>query len=103
MRDAREVGSGPAALAALASSAPSAMLLDIGMPGMNGYELARAIRQLCPTARPTLVALSGCVAKRGTASTPREAGFDLHLVKSAELDALQQPLSAVRPAAPQPG
>jgi PAS domain S-box-containing protein len=90
------VGNGPAALEAAGRLAPDVVLLDIGMPGMNGYEVARRLRAL-PAARldrragerpMLLVALTGW----GTAEDrlkSREAGFDAHLTKPVDLDALR--------------
>jgi signal transduction histidine kinase/ActR/RegA family two-component response regulator len=67
---------------------PAIVLLDIGMPGMNGYEVARRIRA-CPALRDVrLVALSGW----GQAEDRRrshDAGFDHHLIKPAGIDELR--------------
>jgi CheY-like chemotaxis protein len=64
------------------------VLLDIGMPGMNGYEVARAIRTRFPQQRATLVALTGWGQEEDRRHA-REAGFEHHLVKPAEIDSLQ--------------
>jgi CheY-like chemotaxis protein len=70
------------------------VLLDIGMPDMNGYEVARAIRTRYPGAPTTLVALTGW-GQEDDRRRAREAGFDHHLVKPAELDALQALLGSL--------
>jgi len=87
-RDGRE------ALEAFAAFQPRVVLLDIGMPDMNGYEVARAIRTRFPGALTTLVALTGW-GQEDDRRRAREAGFDHHLVKPAELDALQALLGSL--------
>ena len=56
---AQSVGDAEAALEFVASSTPLLMLIDIGLPGMNGYELARRLRQLPQLNGATLIALTG--------------------------------------------
>ena len=75
------------ALEALNSYEPSMVLLDIGMPGLDGYEVARAIRKRFPERRTTLVALTGW-GQESDRRKAREAGFDHHLVKPVEIGAL---------------
>lgn len=72
---------------------PSVVLLDIGMPGMDGYEVARRLRALHPNHRAMIVGLSGWGQDRDR-ERGREAGFDHHLVKPADLDQLQALLHA---------
>ena len=84
---------GAEALAAAPGFGPHVMFLDIGMPGMNGYELARAIRQDRQYQGVLLVALTGWGGEDDRART-REAGFDLHLTKPVNLDAVTALLSA---------
>jgi CheY-like chemotaxis protein/anti-sigma regulatory factor (Ser/Thr protein kinase) len=57
--DVTVANDGPSALDAFAASDPAVVLLDIGMPGMDGYEVARALRQRFPERRPTIIALTG--------------------------------------------
>jgi PAS domain S-box-containing protein len=85
---------GPSALEALKTARPSLILLDIGLPGMDGYEVARRIRQMPEFANIMLIALTGWGQEEDRRRT-REAGFDHHLVKPVELDALQGILSSV--------
>jgi two-component system CheB/CheR fusion protein len=68
----------------MAAAAPfDAVLLDIGLPEMNGYDVARAMRQL-PTAHPPLlIAISG-YGRDSDREQARAAGFDHHLVKPAD-------------------
>ena len=71
------------ALGHAAATRPEVVILDIGMPGMTGFELARAIRALDQKPRPLIIAVSGYTAdghiKRGV-----EAGFDFHYPKSID-------------------
>jgi CheY-like chemotaxis protein len=72
--------SGRAALDLGPSVRPAVMLLDLGMPGMNGYQVARAVRGE-PWGRDVfLVAMTGWGQEEDRRRT-REAGFDAHLVK----------------------
>ena len=78
--EVRAVHDGPAALAAVEALRPDVVLLDIGMPGMSGYEVARRLRERPGGAALRLVALTGWGAEDDRRRT-REAGFDHHLVK----------------------
>jgi PAS domain S-box-containing protein len=83
--------SGETALAHAAAAPPEVVLLDLGLPRMDGYEVARRMMQICPSAR--IVALSGY----GQASDKERsagAGFSGHLVKPVDLPALWRLLSA---------
>lgn len=90
--DVLVVRDGPHALEAFASYQPSVVLLDIGMPAMNGYEVARSIRARFPDRAVTLVAVTGW-GQEDDRRRAREAGFDHHLLKPAEIGALQQLLA----------
>jgi CheY-like chemotaxis protein len=74
---------GPAALRAAAAQQPDAVLLDISMPGMDGYQVARSLRA---TFRDRPVLLIAITAHGSDEDRRRceEAGFDLHLVKPAD-------------------
>ncbi|OJW15866.1 MAG: hybrid sensor histidine kinase/response regulator [Planctomycetales bacterium 71-10] len=87
---------GPAAVASARESRPDAVLLDIGLPGMTGYEVARKIREEpgCRDAR--LIAVTGYAQDKDRART-REAGFDDHMAKPVDLDALLAKLEEPRP------
>ncbi|HZI03317.1 MAG TPA: CHASE domain-containing protein [Archangium sp.] len=83
------VHDGRAALERMGAEAPEVIFLDIGLPGMDGYEVARRIRERSDGAGPRLVAVTG----HGQASDrqrSREAGFDAHLVKPVELERVRE-------------
>jgi two-component system, sensor histidine kinase len=91
----RAVNDGRAALAAASLHAPDLAILDIGMPGLNGYEVARRIRAEPWAATTFLVAATGW----GQDSDRRkadEAGFDLHLTKPFDPEQLLQTVAAHR-------
>jgi PAS domain S-box-containing protein len=71
---------GPSALQRLEEFQPTLVLLDLGLPGMDGHELARRIRKLVTIAQPRLVAVTGWGHEQVRAAS-REAGIDEHLVK----------------------
>ncbi len=78
---------GPSAIEAAPRFQPQVMVCDIGLPNMNGYEVARQVRALPNVERPTLIALSG-YGQEEDRRRGREAGFDYHLVKPVEPHAL---------------
>ena len=76
------------ALACLETFAPDVAIIDIGLPGMNGYELAAGIRANRTLPKPLLIALTG-YGQAEDFDRSREAGFDHHFVKPAEIRAIQ--------------
>jgi CheY-like chemotaxis protein len=66
---------------------PEVVLLDIGLPGMDGYEFARQFRALAPTDAVRLVALSGYAQPEDIARAS-EAGFDAHVAKPPDPERL---------------
>jgi CheY-like chemotaxis protein len=78
---------GPAALDKLATFAADVAILDLGLPVMDGFELARRISDTRANPRPRLVALTGYGREADMART-RAAGFDAHLVKPVHVPAL---------------
>lgn len=86
---AEMVHSGPDALEAVEKMQPNVVLLDIGMPGMDGYEVARRIRASGDFKEVTLIALTGWGQEEDRQRT-REAGFDHHLVKPADIVKLKE-------------
>jgi signal transduction histidine kinase len=85
---------GQTALDALGTFHPSIMLLDIGMPEMNGHEVARRVRQLPEGQGITLIALTGWGQEEDRRRSS-QAGFDYHLVKPVGHAALQALLSSL--------
>ena len=83
------------AVAAAASLRPEVVLLDIGLPKLDGYEAARRIRAHNGEKRLLLVALTGWGQDEDRRRTA-QAGFDAHLVKPVEIDALMKLLAACR-------
>ena len=95
--DVQVAHTGPDAVAAAAASRPEAVVLDIGLPGMDGYQVARALRKLTGGRELVLVTVSG-YGQEEDRRRSREAGCDAHLVKPADLTALQQLLAGRPPA-----
>ena len=67
---------------------PDVIILDIGLPSMDGYEVAKRLRRLPETEGALLIALSG-YGQAEDRKKSKEAGFDHHLVKPADMDQLQ--------------
>ncbi len=80
---------GPAALGVLQRYTPDVAFLDVGLPVMDGYELARRIREDRRFARTVLVAVTGYGQRRDRVQA-HEAGFDAHLVKPVDLRAVEE-------------
>ncbi|WP_423600816.1 response regulator [Roseateles sp. MS654] len=78
---------GSAALEAATRQLPQVVLLDIGLPGLDGYEVARRLRGLPGGDRCLLIALTG-YGQQDDRRRAHEAGFDVHLVKPADPDAV---------------
>ena len=83
---------GGAALAMVAQFDPHVVLLDIGLPGMDGFEVARRIRAMPGGQRRRIVALSGW-GPETLGSRITEAGFDSHWLKPVDVDALLHDLT----------
>ena len=99
--DVHVVYNGPDAIEAIRTYRPSVVLLDIGMPGMDGYEVARRIRKLSEPQDVTLIALSGWGQDEDRQRSQR-AGFDYHLVKPADASALESVMISLENGARQP-
>ncbi len=101
LRDALALGghevavayNGPDAIARARELRPEVVLCDIGLPGMDGYQVARAFRADAVLSGTHLVALSG-YALPGDLQRAREGGFDDHLAKPPDLRALEEMLVA---------
>ncbi len=90
--EVRVAFSGPAALEMTKDYSPDVVFLDIGMPGMDGYEVARRLRQQPGLEKVVLAALTGWGQKEDRRRTT-EAGFNHHLVKPPEPKVLERLLS----------
>ncbi len=86
---------GPSAIDAAVEYQPEVILIDIGLPGMNGYEVATRLRQMPPFEQTTLIAITG-YGQADDRRRAREAGFDHHLTKPVFFEHLQQVLSNPR-------
>jgi CheY-like chemotaxis protein len=89
--EVHEASDGPGGMEALRRVRPDVALVDVGLPGFDGYELARRAREAGET--PMLVALTG-YGRPDDHRRSREAGFDAHLVKPVEAAALQALIGA---------
>ena len=85
---------GPSALPAVREFQPDLVLLDLGLPGLTGYEVAKKVQEMTLAHRPMLVAMTG-YGQQGDRQRTRAAGFDHHLVKPVDLEMLQQILLTV--------
>jgi CheY-like chemotaxis protein len=91
--EARVAHDGMAALALAEQFQPSIALVDIGLPAMDGYELASHLRALPIQGGLRLIALTGYGQPSDRQKT-REAGFDHHLVKPVDLATLEAALAS---------
>ena len=85
--DVATAHTGPEAIEAARRHLPEVVLLDIGLPGMSGYEVAARLRQEASCQRALLIAVSG-YGQADDHRRSREAGFDHHLLKPLDHDAL---------------
>jgi signal transduction histidine kinase/ActR/RegA family two-component response regulator len=99
--DVRVATDGLAALDVLGSFEATVVLLDIGMPGIDGYEVARRIRAQFARRRIALVALTGW-GQEDDRRRARESGFDHHLTKPVEIATLLALLASLEPVRPVP-
>jgi CheY-like chemotaxis protein len=97
--DTRVVYNGKDALASVESFKPDVAVLDIGLPDMDGYELARQIRRM-PQSKPLrLIALTG-YGQVEDQQRAYAAGFDGHLIKPVTSDALEHAMAGTPHAVP---
>ena len=85
---------GPTALAQFERDEPDVVLLDLGMPDMDGYEVAGRLRETSLPGRVAIVALTGW-GQDEDRQRVRDAGFDHHLVKPVDLASLQTLLTSL--------
>jgi CheY-like chemotaxis protein len=86
--DVKTVTDAMQALTCLEAFAPEVAIIDIGLPGMNGYELAGSIRANTAIATPVMLALTG-YGQAEDFDRSRDAGFHHHFVKPADLKSIQ--------------
>jgi two-component system CheB/CheR fusion protein len=91
-----DASDGPSALALIERERPDVAFIDIGLPAMNGYEIAQQIRRHAHLADVRLVALTGYGAPSDI-SAARAAGFDEHIVKPANLGQIEAILAHAKP------
>lgn len=84
----RAVYSSSDVMAAVRNFQPDAVLLDIAMPGLSGYDVAKQIRTWFVTYRPLLIAISGIYVKGTDVLLSQAVGFDHHLTKPCNIDEL---------------
>jgi len=93
--EVRAAVDGPEALLAVREYNPEVVLLDIGLPGMDGYEVARCLRSEMGSEAPMLVAMTG-YGQHEVSRHARRAEFDHHLVKPADLGLLRDLLTQTK-------
>jgi signal transduction histidine kinase/CheY-like chemotaxis protein len=92
--DVRTAPDGSTALEAALAYRPDVALLDLGLPGLNGFEIAKRMRQQPILQKVVLVAMTG-YGKESDRQRSREAGFDHYLVKPTKLEKLQEIFASV--------
>ena len=93
-QDTHIAHNGPEALQAAKDFKPELIFLDIGLPGMTGYEVARTLRAKEETPKPRLIAVTGWGDEQNI-SLARDAGFDQHLTKPVDPLEIQRILQAL--------
>jgi CheY-like chemotaxis protein len=88
-----QAADGRAAVETAGTFRPDVVILDIGMPGMNGYTVAETLRKSSETSSVVLVALSG-LGQREDKARAAQAGFDRHFTKPVDVNALRTFLAA---------
>ncbi len=92
--EVRTAHDGLTAIQVAADYIPDVILLDIGLPGLNGYEVAKKIRMQPRLRHVVLVALTG-YGQESDRQASMEAGFDHHLIKPARMDQVRKILATV--------
>ncbi len=95
--DVRTAYDGPEAIESVAQYHPDVVLLDIGLPTMSGYDVARALQDAPDRSRRVLIAVTG-YGQDEDRRRSREAGFDHHLVKPVDAAALDKLIASFPPA-----
>lgn len=97
--DVATANDGPSALQILKSYHPTVVFLDIGMPGMDGYEVARRIRMMPDSETMTVVALTGW-GQQEDRRLSADSGFDHHMLKPADITTLKNLFLSIGTPAP---
>jgi PAS domain S-box-containing protein len=92
--DVRTAHDGPNALEAALNYRPNVVLLDIGLPGLDGYEVAKRLRQQPVLQQVALVAMTG-YGQESDRQRSQQAGFDHHLVKPVDFGKVEQILATI--------
>jgi CheY-like chemotaxis protein len=92
--EADVVYDGESALRRAQAMAPDVVFLDIGLPGMNGFQVVRELRARPQTSRAVVIALTG-YGQASDRTRSLEAGFDYHLVKPVDVAAVQNLLVGI--------
>ncbi len=93
--EVRVAHDGPEALQIAEAFEPEVVLLDIGLPGMDGYEVARRLRASAQCGNALLIALTGW-GQQEDYRRSRDAGFDHHLVKPVDSDVIEDLIASAR-------
>jgi two-component system CheB/CheR fusion protein len=93
--DCHSAGDGPAGLALIEQTAPDVALVDVGLPGMDGFEVARRVRSNPKLAHTFLIAVTG-YGQPTDRTRAIEAGFDAHVVKPVQPESLVRLLARGR-------
>ncbi|WP_182865202.1 hybrid sensor histidine kinase/response regulator [Rhodopirellula sp. JC639] len=93
--EVKTAGDGPSAIKLFVEFQPELVFMDIGLPGQDGYEIARQIRQLETGTPCRLVALTG-YGQQDDREKSKQAGFDEHLVKPPGIDQIRELLASPR-------
>ena len=86
--DVRSCYDGIAVMPIVAEFQPDLVLLDLNLPGKSGWEVAREIRARSTEKRPVLIAISGTYMQASDRALSQMRGFDHHLTKPVDPDAL---------------
>ena len=89
------IGDGPSALARLDAFRPDAAIIDVGLPGIDGFEVARRVRTQSRHPALTLIAVTG-YGQQNDRELAKEAGFDAHMVKPVKFEQLVKLLSRTK-------
>jgi CheY-like chemotaxis protein/two-component sensor histidine kinase len=100
--DVKVVYDGLSALEVIGTFSPAVVLMDIGMPGLDGHEVARRVRHDLGLREVTLIAMTGW-GQEDDRRRSQEAGFNHHVVKPIDVDALQTLLASLPAAKPGAG